>query len=144
MGGAVHPQNACFIPHDFNKNVEWTSAILTTGATIVLLVSLHALSPGFSPSWRVISEYAFGHYAWVLSLIFLSRGIGSCTLVIAIWSQVLFGFLGFAFYSAIFVFPLGPSAYGPGVNIVWPPANRISHVHALGRDLKSASDQVQP
>jgi len=52
-------------------------AILATGATIFLLVSLHALSPEFSPSWRVISEYAFGHYAWVLSLMFLSWSIGS-------------------------------------------------------------------
>jgi hypothetical protein len=69
----------------------------------------------------VISEYAFGHYAWVLSSMFLSWGIGSWALVIAIWSQVLFGFLAFAVYSAIFVFPLGPSAYGPGVNIGWPP-----------------------
>ena len=33
----------------------------------------------------------------------------------------LFGFLSFAVYSAIFVFPSGPSAYGPGVNIGWPP-----------------------
>ena len=33
----------------------------------------------------------------------------------------LFGFLGFAVYSAVFVFPLGPDAYGPGVNIGWPP-----------------------
>jgi hypothetical protein len=33
----------------------------------------------------------------------------------------LFGFLSLAVYSAIFVFPLGPSAYGPGVNIGWPP-----------------------
>jgi hypothetical protein len=33
----------------------------------------------------------------------------------------LFGFLGFVVYSAVFVFPLGPNAYGPGVNIGWPP-----------------------
>jgi hypothetical protein len=33
----------------------------------------------------------------------------------------LFGFLGFVVYSAVFVFPLGPDAYGPGVNIGWPP-----------------------
>jgi hypothetical membrane protein len=33
----------------------------------------------------------------------------------------LFGFLGFAVYLAIYVFPLGPDAYGPGVNIGWPP-----------------------
>ena len=63
-------------------------AILATGATLFLLVSLHALSPEFSPSWRMISEYAFGHYAWVLSFMFLSWGIGSWALVVAIWSQV--------------------------------------------------------
>lgn len=33
----------------------------------------------------------------------------------------LFGFLSFAVYSAVLVFPLGPRAYGPGVNIGWPP-----------------------
>jgi len=33
----------------------------------------------------------------------------------------LLGFGGFALYSAIFVFPMGTEAYGPGVNIGWPP-----------------------
>lgn len=33
----------------------------------------------------------------------------------------LFGFVAFVMYSAVFVFPLGPGAYGPGVNIGWPP-----------------------
>ncbi|HZQ56046.1 MAG TPA: DUF998 domain-containing protein [Bryobacteraceae bacterium] len=33
----------------------------------------------------------------------------------------LFGLLSFVIHSAIFVFPLGPGAYGPGVNIGWPP-----------------------
>jgi hypothetical protein len=33
----------------------------------------------------------------------------------------LFGFAAFALYTAIFVFPVGPNAYGPGVNIGWPP-----------------------
>ena len=33
----------------------------------------------------------------------------------------LFGFVAFVLYSAIFVFPLGPGAYGPGINIGWPP-----------------------
>lgn len=33
----------------------------------------------------------------------------------------LFGFLSFVVYSVIFVFPLGPGAFGPGVNIGWPP-----------------------
>lgn len=33
----------------------------------------------------------------------------------------LAGWLGFNVYTAIFVIPLGPTAYGPGVNIGWPP-----------------------
>jgi Protein of unknown function (DUF998) len=74
-------------PSQIVEPAAWL-AILTTGATILLLVALHILSPEFSPSWRVISEYAFGHYPWVLSLMFLSWGISSWSLVVAIWSQV--------------------------------------------------------
>jgi len=33
----------------------------------------------------------------------------------------LLGFLSFVLYSLIFLVPLGPGAYGPGVNIGWPP-----------------------
>ena len=33
----------------------------------------------------------------------------------------LFGFLSFVIYTIIFVAPMGPNAYGPGVNIGWPP-----------------------
>jgi hypothetical membrane protein len=42
---------------------------------------------------------------------------------VLIWTASLppFGFLCFALYTAIFVAPLGPGAYGPGVNIGWPP-----------------------
>src|SRR5579862_8134950 len=63
-------------------------AIVATVVALLLLASLHALSPEFSPSWRMISEYAFGHYAWVLSLMFLSWGIGTWALAVAIWSEV--------------------------------------------------------
>lgn len=63
-------------------------AILAIVVAILLLAALHLLSPEFSPSWRVISEYAFGNYAWVLSLMFLSWGIGSWALVVAIWVEI--------------------------------------------------------
>ena len=65
----------------------WLAIIMTT-ATVLLLASLHILSPEFAPSWRMVSEYAFGHYGWVLSLMFLSWGISSWALAAAIWSQV--------------------------------------------------------
>ena len=63
-------------------------AVVATVATILLLAALHILSPEFSPSWRVVSEYALGHYAWVLSLMFLFWGISSWALAVAIWSEV--------------------------------------------------------
>jgi hypothetical protein len=42
---------------------------------------------------------------------------------VLLWSAglPLLGFLGFAVYTSIYVAPLGPHAYGPGVNIGWPP-----------------------
>jgi hypothetical protein len=64
------------------------TAILASGATTLFLASLHVLSPEFSPSWRVISEYALGQYAWVLSLMFLSWGISTWALAAAVWSEV--------------------------------------------------------
>ena len=63
-------------------------AVSLTGAAVLLLATLHVLSPEFSPSWRVISEYAFGHYAWVLSLMFLCMGSSSWALAAAIWPEV--------------------------------------------------------
>ena len=48
-------------------NVEAPAAYIAAGAavaTILLLGSLHVLSPEFAPSWRMVSEYAFGHYGW--------------------------------------------------------------------------------
>ena len=65
----------------------WLAMILTV-ATILLLASLHLLSPEFDPSWRMVSEYASGHYDWVLSLMFLCWGMSSWALAVGIWSQV--------------------------------------------------------
>ena len=45
-------------------------AIGTSVAVLVLLAILHILSPEFNPAWRMVSEYANGKYAWVLSLLF--------------------------------------------------------------------------
>ncbi len=49
-------------------------AILATGVAILLLATLHVLSPECSPSWRAIGEYAFGRYPSVLSLMFFVLG----------------------------------------------------------------------
>ena len=63
-------------------------AIATAAAVILLLVSLHILSPEFDPSWRMVSEYANGQYSRVLSLMFIAWAVSSWALVFAIWSQV--------------------------------------------------------
>jgi len=64
-------------------------------------------------------------FAALLINLSLSRNNGAWRAVrrILLWTAYLplFGFVSFAVYSAIFVFPLGPGAYGPGVNIGWPP-----------------------
>ena len=72
-------------------NTSRTAAWLTIAAAIaaaLLLAGLHVLSPEFDPSWRVVSEYAFGRYGWVLSLMFLAWGISTWALAGAIWPQV--------------------------------------------------------
>ncbi len=63
-------------------------AIAAATAVLLLLANLHVLSPEFDPSFRMVSEYALGHYGWVLSLFFLAWGISSWALAAALWSQV--------------------------------------------------------
>jgi hypothetical membrane protein len=71
-------------------------------AVLVLLSSLHLLSPEFDPSWRVVSEYARGNYGWVLSLMFVAWALSSWALGLAIWPEVntLAGKIGWIFLLA--------------------------------------------
>jgi len=62
-------------------------AIGASAAALMLLASLHVLSPEFDPSWRMVSEYANGRYGWVLSLMFAAWGVSSWALAGAIWSE---------------------------------------------------------
>jgi hypothetical protein len=62
-------------------------AIGAAVATLVLLASLHVLSPEFDPSWRMVSEYANGRYGWVLSLLFAAWGVSSGALAVALRSE---------------------------------------------------------
>ena len=65
---------------------EWIApaAYVAIGATMVsgaALLLLHALSPEFAPSWRMVSEYANGRFAWLLTIVFLAWAIGPFALV---------------------------------------------------------------
>lgn len=59
-------------------------AVGLTGLTLVLLAALHLASPEFDPSWRMVSEYALGRFPWLLSLMFLSWGLGTWALAVAV------------------------------------------------------------
>jgi hypothetical protein len=63
-------------------------SLASSVACVLLLAALHVLSPEFDPSFRVVSEYANGHYAWVLSLMFLAWAVSSWALAGAVWPQL--------------------------------------------------------
>lgn len=71
-----------------NQKTAARFSILVSLFTLLLLVTLHILSPEFDPAWRMVSEYANGNYALVLSLFFALWGISTWALAYAIWSQV--------------------------------------------------------
>jgi len=62
-------------------------AIAAAAAALLLLASLHVLSPEFNPAWRMVSEYAYGHYGWVLALMFAAWGVSSWALTVALWAE---------------------------------------------------------
>ena len=62
-------------------------AMVFAGLSVLFLASLHVLSPEYSPAWRMISEYANGHYQWVLSLMFAAYGLSILSLGYAIRKQ---------------------------------------------------------
>ena len=62
-------------------------AMASAIAALLALASLHLLSPEFDPSWRMVSEYANGHYGWLLSLMFVAWGLSSWALAVAISSE---------------------------------------------------------
>jgi hypothetical protein len=76
-----------------------TSAYLSLAASaafILLLVALHFLRPDLDPSWRFISEYELGDYAWMMRLAFFALSLSCLSLVVAISGQVrgIVGYLG--------------------------------------------------
>jgi hypothetical membrane protein len=71
-----------------NQKTAARSSILASLLTLLLLAALHILSPEFNPAWRMVSEYANGNYAWVLSLFFAFWGISTWALAYAIWTHV--------------------------------------------------------
>src|ERR1700736_2975687 len=59
-------------------------AILGAAVASLSLVSLHVLSPEYSPAWRMVCEYANGQSAWVLSLMFAAFGLSELALAVGL------------------------------------------------------------
>jgi hypothetical protein len=82
---------ATLVLNGIKSKLSASAAHLAAGsavATILLLAGLHALSPEFDPSWRVVSEYANGRYGWVLSLMFGAWALSTWALAVALWPQI--------------------------------------------------------
>lgn len=67
----------------FVAPAAWVS-LLATGVSGLSLALLHVLSPEFSPSWRMVSEYANGRVPWVLTVVFAGWAVSSYALLIAL------------------------------------------------------------
>lgn len=63
-------------------------SIASTAIALLCLAALHVLSPEFNPSWRMVSEYALGHYSWVLTTMFITWALGTWALAYSLKSEV--------------------------------------------------------
>ena len=106
-----------------------TIAIGAVIASLAALLVLHVLSPEFAPSWRMVSEYANGRYAWVLTLVFVGWAISSFALIPALWplSATTLGKVGLAFLALAGVgqtmgalFDINHKLHGPAAMIGIP------------------------
>ncbi len=64
------------------------AVVITAGLSLACLLLLHLTSPEFAPSWRMVSEYAFGNHQWLLTLFFIFWGLSSVCLGILLWPLV--------------------------------------------------------
>ena len=110
------------------KSITAWISIFSGFTALVLLLSLHFLSPQLDPSFRMVSEYALGDYGSVLSLMFFSWAVSTFALIFAIGSHVtgIRGKIGlvFLFLASVGMFmgglfdinhPLHGVAFGLGV-----------------------------
>ena len=62
-----------------------TIAIAATAISALALLLLHIVSPEYQPSWRMVSEYANGRHAWLLTLMFVAWAAAYWAIAAAVW-----------------------------------------------------------
>lgn len=104
-------------------------AFFAAAASGVALLALHVVSPEFAPSWRMVSEYANGRHAGLLTLVFVGWALSSFALLMALWplSQGWLGTVGLVFLAAAgigqtmgAVFDINHPLHGPAAMIGIP------------------------
>jgi hypothetical protein len=81
-------------------------AIVAIAVSLAALAFLHALSPEYAWSWRMVSEYANGRYRWVLTIVFFAWAASSFALIWALWPLSTTA-LGKAALSVLFLAGIG-------------------------------------
>ena len=126
------------------------AAIVATIASCLCLIILHVVSPEFSPSWRMVSEYALGDWPRVLMAVFLFWALASSALAVALWpiTATTLGKIGitFLFLSAVGqamggFFDINHKLHGPAAMIGIPSLciAAITLTLALGRQAQIAA-----
>lgn len=126
-------------------------AIALTLVALACLAALHALSPEFSPAWRMVSEYGNGGYEWVLSLMFASWGLGTLALAFTLRSDARgkLGRIGLGLLVVVGLAEIGGGVFDinhdPGhsiagaLGIIGLPAAAVLISVALGRNQRWAA-----
>lgn len=112
----------------------WSTAAAVCGmvaiaVSLAALAALHVLSPEYAWSWRMVSEYANGRYAWLLTVVFLAWAAGSFALMTALWplsvttlgkAALLFLFLAGVGQTMGAAFDINHKLHGPAAMIGIP------------------------
>jgi len=86
--------------------------IVFSATFLAILFLLHFLEPEFDPSWRMISEYALGHYGWMMTLAFFCWGGSVLALLVALrpYLRTIGGMIGRGWLLLI-----GVALFGAGI-----------------------------
>lgn len=127
------------------QRIARTGRFAALGSAVALL-ALHAFSPEFDPTWRMISEYAYGNYGFMLTLFFFLWGTAEWCAVAALspvvsggWTKLalvlLFVSGAGAFMGGLFDVrhPLHGAAFGIGVPFI-PVSALILSYHLVRRN----------
>lgn len=71
------------------SNVLAYVSLTSIAVFLLLLVLLHFLKADLTPTWHMVSEYAIGHYGWMMQLAFGCLALSCVSIAIAGWPQVV-------------------------------------------------------